>query len=55
MIVVVVVVLVVVVIVVRHAQACPDCARKFVKKCSKHGKKCSNSTRILEKVLEISK
>ena len=48
MIVVVVVVLVVVVTVVRHAEACPDCARKFVKKCS-------NSTRILEKVLEISK
>ena len=39
MIVVVVVVLVVVVIVVRHAEACPDCAGKFVTKCSKHGKK----------------
>ena len=51
-----VVVSVVVVIVVRHAEACPDCAGKFVKKCSKHGKKkCSNSTRIFEKVLEISR
>ena len=39
MVVVEVVVLVVVVIVVRHAKACPDCAGKFVKKCSKHGKK----------------
>ena len=36
---VVVVLVVVVVIVVRHAVACPDCAGKFVKKCSKHGKK----------------
>ena len=55
MVVVVVVVLVIVVIVVRHAEACPHCAGKFVKSAQNMAKKCSNSTRIFEKVLEISR
>ena len=51
-----VVVSVVVVIVVRHAEACPDCAGKFVEKCSKHGKKSARTVReFLKKVLEISR
>ena len=39
MVVVVVVVLVIVVIVVRHAEACPHCAGKFVKSAQNMAKK----------------
>ena len=53
MIVVVVVVLVVVVTVVRHAEACPDCARKFVKKCSNMAKSARIVREFLKKCLKF--